>query len=62
MNKLKLIIEIKTESDMGLIADYIAKDNKDAAVKMLNYFINILINYQNIQILGLKDLILHIKM
>lgn len=38
MNNLKLIIEIKAESDMELIADYIAKDNKKAASKMLKQF------------------------
>ncbi len=38
MSKLKLIIEIKAESDMELIADYIAKDNKNVASKMLKQF------------------------
>lgn len=38
MNNLKLIIENKAESDMELIADYIAKDNKKAASKMLKQF------------------------
>ena len=38
MNNLKLIIEIKAESDIGLIADYIAKDNEKAAGKMLKQF------------------------
>ncbi len=38
MNKLKLIIENKAESDMELIADFIAKDNKNAAIKMLKQF------------------------
>ena len=38
MSKLKLIIENKAESDMELIADFIAKDNKNAATKMLKHF------------------------
>ncbi|MDD3688024.1 MAG: type II toxin-antitoxin system RelE/ParE family toxin [Bacteroidales bacterium] len=38
MNKLNLIIENKAESDLELIADYIAKDNKAAAIKMLKQF------------------------
>ena len=38
INKLKFIIENKAESDMELIADYIAKDNKSAASKMLKKF------------------------
>ena len=38
MNKLTLIIENKAESDMELIADYIAKDKKSAASKMLKQF------------------------
>lgn len=38
MSKLTLIIENKAESDMELIADYIAKDNKKAASKMLKQF------------------------
>ena len=38
MNKLKMIIENKAESDMELIADYIAKDNKSAANKLLKQF------------------------
>ncbi|SRR5574344_68139 len=38
MNNLKLIIENKAESDLELIADHIAKDNKKAAIKMLKLF------------------------
>lgn len=38
MNKLDLIIENKAESDLELIADFIAKDNKNAAIKMLKQF------------------------
>lgn len=38
MNKLKLIIENKAESDMESIADYIAKDNKKAASETLKQF------------------------
>ena len=38
MNKLKIVIENKAESDMELVADYIAKDNKNAAIKMLKQF------------------------
>lgn len=38
MNRLKLVIENKAEFDMELIADYIAKDNKNAASKLLKHF------------------------
>lgn len=38
MSKLKLIIENKAESDMEVIAEYITKNNKAAAVKMLKQF------------------------
>lgn len=38
MSKLTLIIENKAETDLELIAEYIAKDNKTAANKMLKHF------------------------
>lgn len=38
MNKLELIIENAAERDMSLVAEYISKDKKCAAVKMLNNF------------------------
>jgi addiction module RelE/StbE family toxin len=53
MSKLKLIIENKAESDMALIADFIAKDNKNAAIKMLKQFYKTfekLLEYPNIGI------------
>lgn len=38
MNNLNLIIENAAELDMVAIAEYIAKDKKSAAVKMLQLF------------------------
>lgn len=38
MNKLNLIIENAAESDMVAIAEYIAKDKRSAAAKMLKLF------------------------
>ena len=38
MNKLNLVIENIAESDMISIAEYIAKDKKSAAAKMLKLF------------------------
>lgn len=38
MNSLKLEIKSKALSDVGIISDYIAKDNKSAARKMVASF------------------------
>ena len=38
MNNLNLIIESAAELDMVAIAEYIAKDKKSAAAKMLQHF------------------------
>ncbi len=38
MHKLNLVIEKIAESDMVSIAEYIAKDKKSAAAKMLQRF------------------------
>ncbi len=38
MNKLDLVVENSAERDMFSIADYIAKDNKKAASKLLKEF------------------------
>lgn len=38
MSKLDLIITVSATSDMELIADYIAKDKKSVATKMLKLF------------------------
>ena len=38
MSNLKLIIETAAESDMVTIAEYIAKDKKSAATKILYHF------------------------
>lgn len=38
MNKINLLITDKAISDMELIANYISKDSKTAAVKMLKFF------------------------
>ena len=41
MSKLKLIITDRAKEDIILITDYIAKDNKNAAKLMAEYFYNI---------------------
>lgn len=38
MNKLSLVIEKSAERDLYSIADYIAKDNKKAALKLVKEF------------------------
>ncbi len=38
MNKLDLVIEDSAERDIYLIADYIVKDNKKAALKLVKEF------------------------
>ena len=38
MNKLDLVIENSAERDIYLIADYIAEDNKKAALKLVKEF------------------------
>ena len=55
MNKLNLIIENSAELDMIAIADYIAKDKKSAASKILKLFIHLLKSFQFIPKLGFLD-------
>lgn len=38
MNKLDLIIESSAEKDIYIVADYISKDNKKAALKLIKEF------------------------
>lgn len=38
MNKLNLVIECSAERDIYSIADYISKDNKKAALKLIKEF------------------------
>lgn len=56
MNKLELLIENKAESDMELIADFIAKDNKNAAIKMLKQFYNAFEKLSEYPNIGIKRL------
>ena len=62
MNSLKLEITGKAYNDIEIISDYIARDNKNAAIKFVELFKKLLKHYANIQISGNPEEISHILM